>query len=128
MIEKTAALKKPGIVYQKDTFTEMVFDSIAEMSDGEVFIDDLSFKKVLDDKYPNLKITYYNGKENIFAVHRIEHEIDKALKRIVWLDKGAYLIFDETEALTIIDVNTGKFSGKTDYQDTVLKTNTLSGY
>ncbi|MDR7077936.1 ribonuclease G [Neobacillus niacini] len=124
--QKVAALKKPGILYQKDTFTEMVFDSIAQMSEGEVIIDDLSFKKVLDDRYPNLKVTYYNGKENIFAVHRIEHEIDKALKRIVWLDKGAYLIFDETEALTIIDVNTGKFSGKTDYQDTVLKTNTLA--
>lgn len=124
--QQAAALKKPGILYQKDTFTEMVFDSIAQMSEGEVIIDDLSFKKVLDDRYPNLKVTYYNGKENIFAVHRIEHEIDKALKRIVWLDKGAYLIFDETEALTIIDVNTGKFSGKTDYQDTVLKTNTLA--
>ncbi|MEH7254103.1 Rne/Rng family ribonuclease [Neobacillus niacini] len=124
--EKTAVLKKPGIIYLKDSFTEMVFDSIAQMSDGEVIIDDLSLKKVLDDRYPNLIITYYNGKENIFAVHRIEHEIDKALKRIVWLDKGAYLIFDETEALTIIDVNTGKFSGKNNYQDTVVKTNTLA--
>jgi ribonuclease G len=56
----------------------------------------------------------------------VEHEIDKALKHIVWLDHGAYLIFDETEALTIIDVNTGKFSGKTDYQETVLKTNQLA--
>ncbi|SDM22946.1 Rne/Rng family ribonuclease [Bacillus sp. OK048] len=124
--DKTAVLKKPGIVYLKDSFTEMVFDSIAQMSDGEVIIDDLSLKKVLDDRYPNINITYYNGKENVFAVHRIEHEIDKALKRIVWLDKGAYLIFDETEALTVIDVNTGKFSGKHDYQDTVVKTNTLA--
>ena len=56
----------------------------------------------------------------------MEHEIEKALKRIVWLDNGAYLVFDETEALTIIDVNTGKFSGKMDYQDTVLKTNQLA--
>jgi ribonuclease G len=126
MIEKTATLKKPGIIFQKDTFTQMVLESIAEMPSGEVFIDDLSLKKLIQSKYPNVKITYYNGKENIFTVHCIDHEIDKALKRIVWLDKGAYLIFDETEALTIIDVNTGKFSGKTDYQDTVLKTNTLA--
>ncbi len=61
-----------------------------------------------------------------FLSYRVEHEIEKALKRVVWLDKGAYLIFDETEALTIIDVNTGKFSGKTDYQATVLKTNQLA--
>ncbi|MEH7112080.1 Rne/Rng family ribonuclease [Neobacillus niacini] len=124
--EKTSTLKKPGIVFKKDTFTEMVFDSISQMPDGEVIVDDLSLKKILDGRYPDLKITYYSGKENIFTVQRIEHEIDKALKRIVWLDKGAYLIFDETEALTIIDVNTGKFSGKNDYQDTVLKTNTLA--
>lgn len=126
ILEKAAALKKPGILYQNDTFTEMVIDSINEMTSGEVFVDELSLKQLLQSRNPKLKVTYYNGKENIFTVHRIEHEIDKALKRIVWLDNGAYLIFDETEALTIIDVNTGKFSGKTDYQETVVKTNTLA--
>lgn len=126
LLEKAASFKKPGILYQKDTFTELVLDFITNISSGEVFIDDLSLKQQIQSKNANLKITYYNGKENIFTLHRIEHEIDKALKRIVWLDNGAYLIFDETEALTIIDVNTGKFSGKNDYQDTVVKTNTLA--
>jgi ribonuclease G len=126
LLEKAASFKKPGMIYQKDTFTELVIESVTKMSSGEVFIDDLSLKQHIQSKHPNLKITYYNGKENIFTLHRIEHEIDKALKRIVWLDNGAYLIFDETEALTIIDVNTGKFSGKNDYQDTVVKTNTLA--
>jgi ribonuclease G len=77
-------------------------------------------------KKSQITFTYYNGKENIFSANRVEQSIDKALKRVVWLDKGAYLIFDETEALTIIDVNTGKFSGKGDYQETVLKTNQLA--
>jgi ribonuclease G len=126
LLEKAASLKKPGVLFQKDTFTQLVLDSITGLSSGEVIIDDLSLKKLIQSRQPNLIITYYNGKENIFAHHRIEHEIDKALKRIVWLDNGAYLIFDETEALTIIDVNTGKFSGKNDYQDTVVKTNTLA--
>lgn len=124
--ERAAALKKPGILYQNDTFTEMVFEAITQMTLGEVFVDDLSLKKAIETRNPNLEVTYYNGKENIFTLHRIEHEINRALKRIVWLDNGAYLIFDETEALTIIDVNTGKFSGKNDYQDTVVKTNTLA--
>ncbi|MEH7493447.1 Rne/Rng family ribonuclease [Neobacillus niacini] len=124
--ENAASFKKPGMIYQKDTFTELVLESVMKMSSGEVFIDDLSLKQHIQSKNANLKITYYNGNENIFTLHRIEHEIDKALKRIVWLDNGAYLIFDETEALTIIDVNTGKFSGKNDYQDTVVKTNTLA--
>ncbi|NYE07827.1 ribonuclease G [Bacillus niacini] len=126
LLEKAASFKKPAILYQKDTFTELVLESIKNMSSGEVFVDELSLKQQIQSKNPNLKVTYYNGKENIFTLHRIEHEIDKALKRIVWLDNGAYLIFDETEALTIIDVNTGKFSGKNDYQDTVVKTNSLA--
>lgn len=126
LLEKASTLKKPGILFQKDTFSQLVLDSINEMTSGEVIIDDLSLKKFIQSRNPNQTVTYYNGKENIFTHHRIEHEIDKALKRIVWLDNGAYLIFDETEALTIIDVNTGKFSGKNDYQDTVVKTNTLA--
>ncbi|MBS4215491.1 Rne/Rng family ribonuclease [Neobacillus rhizophilus] len=121
--KKAATLKKPGLIFQKDTFLEMIQNQAEKMSAGEIIVDDLEFKKLLEEKYP---CTYYNGKENIFSAHQIEHEIDKALKRVVWLDHGAYLIFDETEALTIIDVNTGKFSGKADYQDTVLKTNQLA--
>lgn len=121
---KTSSLKKPGLIFQKDSFLEMIVEAVSNMSDGEVIVDDLSVKQLLGRS--KVTVTYYSGKENIFAVNRIEHEIDKALKRVVWLDKGAYLIFDETEALTIIDVNTGKFSGKIDYQETVLKTNQLA--
>ncbi|MFF2447709.1 Rne/Rng family ribonuclease [Neobacillus sp. NPDC058068] len=118
--------KKPGLIFQKDTFIEMISTQTSKMKSGEVIVDDLGLKKILEQVNPKVKHTYYNGKENIFSANKVEHEIDKALKRIVWLDHGAYLIFDETEALTIIDVNTGKFSGKTDYQDTVLKTNQLA--
>ncbi|MBT2727081.1 Rne/Rng family ribonuclease [Bacillus sp. ISL-75] len=126
LLQKVATMKKPGIIFQKDTFIEMIMDQVARMTNGEVIVDDLALKKQAEEKNDQLKSIYYNGKENIFSVHKVEHEIDKALKRIVWLDNGAYLIFDETEALTIIDVNTGKFSGKTNYQDTVLKTNQLA--
>lgn len=124
--QKTLSFKKPGIIFQKDSFMEIIMEQAANMTSGEVIIDDLSLKKMLEQKSPHLKITFYNGKENIFSANMVESEIEKALKRIVWLDNGAYLIFDETEALTIIDVNTGKFSGKSDYQDTVLKTNALA--
>ncbi|MFL6556577.1 MAG: ribonuclease E/G, partial [Bacillus sp. (in: firmicutes)] len=114
------------IIFQKDTFIEMILEQVDRMKSGEVIVDDLAVKKLTEEKNGQIRHTYYNGKENIFSVHKVEHEIDKALKRIVWLDNGSYLIFDETEALTIIDVNTGKFSGKNDYQETVLKTNQLA--
>lgn len=124
--QKAAALKKPGLIFQKESFNEMVLEQTAQMSVGEVIVDDLPLKKWLEGKNSRVQVSYYNGKENIFSAHKLEQEIDKALKRIVWLDHGAYLVFDETEALTIIDVNTGKYSGKSDYQDTVFKTNQLA--
>lgn len=123
-LQYSASLKKPGEIFQRDHFREMIKDEVTGMTNGEVIVDDLALKKSLDSE--NVTISYYNGKENIFSVYKVEAEIDKALKRIVWLDNGAYLIFDEAEALTIIDVNTGKFSGKEDYQDTVFKTNQLA--
>ncbi|MDR4948737.1 Rne/Rng family ribonuclease [Neobacillus cucumis] len=126
LVQKAAPMKKPGLILQKDTFMEMVRNQAARMKTGDIIVDDLALKRMLEPSNENVKLTYYNGKENIFSNRNVEHEIDKALKRIVWLDHGAYLIFDETEALTIIDVNTGKFSGKADYQDTVLKTNQLA--
>jgi ribonuclease G len=130
MLQKAAVLNHPGIIFQKDTFFEMAAESICKMNSGEVFIDDLSFKQKLETIEPVKKgvvaVHYYQEKENIFSAHRIEHEIEKALKRVVWLENGAYLIFDETEALTIIDVNTGKFSGKSELEDTVVKTNKLA--
>jgi ribonuclease G len=126
LMQSITSLKKPGLIFQKDTFIEMILAHVAKMTTGEVIVDDLALKKLAEEKNDQVKHTYYNGKENIFSAHKVEHEIEKALKRMVWLNNGSYLIFDETEALTIIDVNTGKFSGKSDYQDTVLKTNQLA--
>ncbi|MGE5528279.1 MAG: Rne/Rng family ribonuclease [Patescibacteria group bacterium] len=69
------------------------------------------------------RVHLYQGGEPIFAARGIENDIELALKRRVWLDCGAYLVFDETEALSVIDVNTGKFTGTTCLEDTVVRTN-----
>lgn len=69
------------------------------------------------------RIYLYDRTEPIFDYYEIESEIDKTLQRKVWLDCGGYIVFDPTEALTSIDVNTGKFVGKTNLKDTVVKTN-----
>src|SRR5262249_57004344 len=53
----------------------------------------------------------------------IEKEIEKALRRRVWLKSGGYIVIDHTEALVAIDVNTGKYVGKRDFDETVLKIN-----
>lgn len=60
---------------------------------------------------------------DLFEKYAIDYEIEQALKRKVWLKCGGYLVIDEMEALTAIDINTGKYVGSTDLADTVLKTN-----
>jgi len=69
------------------------------------------------------RVVFYRGQEEIFEYFHIEPEIDRALHRKVWLQCGGYIVIDRTEALTAIDVNTGKFVGSVDLEDTVLKTN-----
>ena len=68
-------------------------------------------------------IELYDGDEPIFDGYGIEIEIDRALERKVWLKSGGYLIVDQMEALTAIDVNTGRFVGKKSLEDTITKTN-----
>ena len=71
----------------------------------------------------NYSIEYYDSDEPIFDAFGLEVEIDRALGRKVWLKSGGYIIIDQTEALTAIDVNTGRFVGKHNLEDTILKTN-----
>jgi hypothetical protein len=59
----------------------------------------------------------------IFEATGIEREIEKALRRRVWLKSGGYIVIDHTEALVAIDVNSGKYVGKRDFEETVLKIN-----
>jgi ribonuclease G len=65
----------------------------------------------------------HQGQEPIFDKFNIEPQIERALDRKVWLKSGGYLVFDQAEALTAIDVNTGRFVGKHNQDETVLKTN-----
>ena len=69
------------------------------------------------------KIELYEGTEPIFDAFGIEFDISRALGRKVWLKSGGYIVIDQTEAMTVIDVNTGKFVGKEELEDTILKTN-----
>lgn len=68
-------------------------------------------------------VEHYDGTEPIFDAFGIEVEISRALGKKVWLKSGGYIIIEETEALTAIDVNTGKFVGKRNLEETILKTN-----
>jgi ribonuclease G len=80
---------------------------------------------LLEDTLPQLKDRVFLFQQNrpAFEVFGIEAQIDKIVAKKVWLKCGGYIVIDQTEALTSIDVNTGKFVGSTNLADTVLKTN-----
>jgi ribonuclease G len=69
------------------------------------------------------RVHLYEGVTPIFDQHGIETKIARALERRVWLKSGGYLVFDQTESLTTVDVNTGRYVGKRDQEETILQTN-----
>ncbi|HHW49741.1 MAG TPA: ribonuclease E/G, partial [Clostridiaceae bacterium] len=81
--------------------------------------------ELLDVVSPQLKnrVEYYSKDYDLFDFYNINTKISSALSRKVWLKCGGYLIIDRTEALTVIDVNTGKYTGKDNLESTVLRTN-----
>ncbi len=115
--------KDMGLIYRviRDSFTEevdrFVIDSKQEYD---------KVLELLDDIAPSLKKRvelFYSSERTILDLYSLEPEIEKALRRRVWLKSGGYLVIDRTEALTAIDVNTGKYVGSIDLQDTVFRTN-----
>jgi ribonuclease G len=129
-IQDTARKSRaPALIHQDLT---LVYKTIRDVFGSDVqklILDDpKEYEKaneLLDMVSPKLRgrIQLYTGEAPIFDHYNIETEIDKSLKRKVWLRSGGYLIFDETEALTVIDVNTGKFVGSSSLNETIVKTN-----
>ncbi|BFU95728.1 MAG: ribonuclease G [Nitrospira sp.] len=69
------------------------------------------------------RIHFYDKDESLFDHLGVEQEMARALSRKVWLKSGGYLVIDHTEAMTVIDVNTGRFVGKRDQEETILRNN-----
>lgn len=80
------------------------------------------FVQKIAPEFTNI-IKLYNGKKNIFEQYNIEQKIKAALDKRVHLESGGSLIIESTEAMTVVDVNTGRFIGKSNLEETILKTN-----
>lgn len=95
----------------------------------EIVVDNVSIYKRLEEllqQFPQqkrIKLTMYQGVEDIFAYNRKEEEIAGISDRQVMLPSGGYLVFDYTEAMTVIDVNSGKFSGRENLEETIMQIN-----
>ncbi|MGC8669378.1 MAG: Rne/Rng family ribonuclease [Chthonomonadales bacterium] len=122
-------VKAPALVHADLTLVNKTIRDIFGSDVTRLVIDDPEeyekANELLDMVSPKLRgrIHLYSGEEPIFDHYKIQPEIERLLKRKVWLRSGGTLVFDETEALTVIDVNTGKFVGGSNLSETILKTN-----
>ncbi len=126
---KSARVKAPSMIhYDADLVYRMARDYFGDDVTEFTVNTQGDYSKVSDllhleegEKDPRIRL--YADKKPVFEAYGIEEEIWKATRRKVWLNSGGYLIFDTTEALTVIDVNTGKFTGSKDLEDTAFRNN-----
>ncbi len=120
----------PGtLLYQELNLAQRVLRDLVNESTNTIRIDSLMQFDILkafgSEFTPSAvdKLAHYKGERPIFDLYNIDGEIEKALARRVDLKSGGYLIVDQTEALTTVDVNTGGYVGARNFDDTIFKTN-----
>jgi ribonuclease E len=130
-IQKLARKSKaPAVLYEEPELTvRVVRDLFTDEEFRELTTDSPRVHEMVmayvHDIAPDLatKIHLHQGKLPVFEEYRVVEQIHKALDKKVWLPSGGYLFIERTEAMTIIDVNTGKSVGKTNLEETVVNTN-----
>ncbi|WP_119354902.1 ribonuclease G [Azohydromonas sediminis] len=129
-IRQRALSQPPGTLLHQDlTLAERVLRDLADEHTQTIRIDSkmqyehlLAFGRAYTPGAVG-KLQHYQGERPVFDLFNVDDEIAKALARRVDLKSGGYLIIDQTEALTTIDVNTGGFVGARNFDDTIFKTN-----
>lgn len=121
--------KQPGMIHSElDVELRALRDLLGEDVERVIVDDEEAHKRILAfisqfmPKYKN-RIQLYKEQRPLFDLYEIDLEISRSMERKVWLKSGGYIVIDEAEALVVIDVNTGKYVGKKDFEDTILKTN-----
>jgi ribonuclease G len=129
-----AAQQGPGLVHEDvGMVVGLIRDIFKEDVDALVIDEREDYERLV--KYvqtfaPELRprVREYSASLPVFDHYGIEAEIRKSLDRRVWMKKGGYLVIEQTEALVSIDVNTGRFTGKRNQEDTILQTNLIAAH
>ena len=127
--KKAETISAPALVHQDlDLITRTIRDFFTTDTEQVVIDSAKDHRRVVDfvrHFMPRLKskIVLYAERQPLFEHYGIEEKIAKAVERRVWLRSGGYIVIERTEALTAIDVNTGRFVGKRNQEDTIFKTN-----
>ncbi|HEY8493985.1 MAG TPA: Rne/Rng family ribonuclease [Myxococcota bacterium] len=121
--------RAPAVLYSEPALPLRVVRDVAGPDTKRIVVDNEAVYQELRSfvarfcAEPRPRVELYKGQRPLFDHFDIESEIEANLGRKVWLKSGGYLIIDQSEALTAIDVNTGRYVGKRDLEETVLKTN-----
>lgn len=120
--------KVPRQVYKSEDIVEKMLMDLADKGLAQVVVNDsLDYNEINkikseNQEYNNLSIVV-KSEESIFDVYDLEKQIHRINNRKIWLKCGGFITIDKTEALTAIDVNTGKYTGNKTMEDTVFKVN-----
>ena len=127
--DASARASAPALLYQDLKLSLRVLRDFASDETVRVLVDSretcqkmLAFADAYTRKFRD-RIEHYSGERPLFDMYSVEAEIERALARRVDLKSGGYLMIDQTEALTTVDVNTGGFVGGRNFDDTIFKTN-----
>ncbi|MCD8523602.1 MAG: ribonuclease G [Saccharospirillaceae bacterium] len=121
--------KPPSLVYDELPLSLRTLRDYSRPEVAKILIDSReTFQKIeqfVQQYVPEVadRIEYYPGPRPLFELYSVEDEIQRALERKVPLKSGGYLVIDQTEAMTTIDVNTGGFVGRRNLEETIFKTN-----
>ena len=118
----------PQLLYKSEDIVEKILIDLTDKVINEIIVNNKKEYKRMEElkkenkEYANIKIAIQEG-ENLFEKINIEKQIEKSQNRKVWLKCGGFITIDKTEALTAIDVNTGKYTGNKNLEQTVFKVN-----
>ncbi len=121
-------LNEAKLLYRSENVMEKMLLDLADHPVEKITINDKELQKELLDfkkenkEYDNLQIQI-SQKENLLDIYDLNHQIEKLQNRKIWLKCGGFITIDKTEALTAIDVNTGKYTGNQNLEQTVYRVN-----
>lgn len=114
----------PKLIWESEGIIEKIVIDLSSKNLQQVITNDKEIYNKLNNNYKNtsLKIAFEEN-TNLLQKYDLENQIEKLKERKIWLNCGGFITIDKTEALTAIDVNTGKFTGKKDLETTIFKVN-----